>query len=190
MILFSGCGDERPAGRPPADSMGDGYSAPAQSAFAPIPPPTPASSSTRDPLLSEPGAMPTADPLLGSDSSANRDPLAQADPLRGRTMPTDHSHWLRGRIQGARLTVLLNGVREGAYSGVVDQDITMKLRRGVNTVSFLYEPRTADSSAQMSLLESEHDPPIPPLVSFQSTPQPFGASEFKSTTQTASFFAK
>ena len=111
-------------------------------------------------------------------------------------MPTDHSHWLRGRVQGARLTVLLNGVREGVYTGVVDRDITMTLRRGINSVSFVYAPSRADASAQMNLLESEHDPPIPPLAAFQSLPISRDpavseqATALRTTTQNFTFYAK
>jgi len=84
-------------------------------------------------------------------------------------MPTAHSHWLRGRLRDARVTVLLNGVRHGSFSGVLDQDITMKLRRGVNTVTFIYQPSAAGSAADLEVVESEHHPPIAPLVTFHST---------------------
>ena len=102
-------------------------------------------------------------------------------------MPTDHSHWLRGQVHGAQVTVLVNGIREGIYSGPVDRDITMKLRRGVNAVSFVYVPSRSDASAQMDLLESEHDPPIPPLARFHSTPS---AAEGLPVTQTVMFVAR
>lgn len=110
-------------------------------------------------------------------------------------MPTEHSHWLRGRVRDARLTVLLNGVRQGEYAGVVDQDITMKLRRGVNSVSFVFAPRRADASAQMDLVESEHNPPLPPLVRFQSAPSqdaavPESASSQAPAAQSFTFFAR
>ena len=105
-------------------------------------------------------------------------------------MATVHTHWLRGQVHGARLTILLNGIQEGEYFGMVDRDISMKLHPGINTVSFLYTPREQDASAQMSLLESEHDPPIPPLALFQSAPTPTGTLDFKPTTQQFSFFAK
>ena len=68
----------------------------------------------------------------------------------------------------------------------------MKLRRGINTVSFVYTPQDANSSAQMDLLESEHHPPIAPLASFQSLPPTEGAAEeigIKPTTQRFAFFA-
>lgn len=110
-------------------------------------------------------------------------------------MPTDHSHWLRGRVRDARLTVLLNGVRQGEYTGVVDQDITMKLRRGVNSVSFVFAPRRADASAQMDLVESEHNPPISPLVTFQSASSqdaavPESALSQAPAAQSFTFFAR
>lgn len=86
-------------------------------------------------------------------------------------MPTTHSHWLRGYLRDARVTVLLNGVRYKSYSGVIQgDDITMRLRRGVNTVAFVYQPHSAASAADLEIVESEHDPPIAPLVTFRKSP--------------------
>ena len=126
-----------------------------------------------DPLLSgyRSGFRPPTRCSAPMRTAAQNDPLAGSDPLKGRAMPTEHSHWLRGRIREARLTVLLNGVRQGEYSGVVDQDITMKLRQGSTRSRSSMRRASADASAQMDLLESEHDPPIAPLAAFQSLPQ-------------------
>jgi len=179
-MLLCGCGDDKPASKP---DQHPSASAPPAAALSPAPPPA------SDPLTTGSGTLSADDPLLGHSAPASRDPLAGDDPLKGRAMPTDHSHWLRGRVRNAHITVLLNGVREGDYAGVVDQDITMKLRRGINTVSFLYTPQQPDSSAQMELVESEHHPPIAPLASFQSLPQPSGATELKPTLQRFTFFA-
>ena len=192
-LLLSGCTNDQDVSNAPTGQAAHGYSPPAPAALAPVPAAPDSGAQSADPLLSgahSGGALPTADPLLPSNSPASSDPLIGSDPLKGRAMPTEHSHWLRGRMRDARLTVLLNGIRAGEYSGVVDQDITMKLRAGINSVTFLYAPRQADSSAQMDLLESEHDPPIPPLVTFQSAPVPDGATDFKPTTQSFTFFAK
>lgn len=109
-------------------------------------------------------------------------------------MPTAHSHWLRGRLRDARVTVLLNGVRHGSFSGVLDQDITMKLRRGPNTVTFIYQPRDAGSAADMEIVESEHQPPLAPLVTFRSAPVPAAGGDalggdMKPQTQTFPFVA-
>lgn len=185
VVLLSGCGDDKPYGGPDPN-QGSRYSPPAPTPVAESPAPAP----TPDPLLSGSSTIPTADPLLSQDKGTQGDPLIGSDPLQGRTMPTEHSHWLRGRVLNARLTVLLNGVREGDYAGFVDKDITMKLRHGINTVSFLYTPRQTDSSAQMDLLESEHDPPIAPLASFQSLPQMVGAAGVKTAAQRITFYAK
>lgn len=188
MLLLGGCGDDRPYSGP---SQSGGYSAPAPAPLAAVSPaPAPPSD---DPLVSGSSGIPTTDPLLPADKPAQTDPLAGSDPLKGPAMPTEHSHWLRGRVQNARLSVLLNGVREGDYDGLVDRDITMKLRRGINTVSFVYSPQDANSFAQMDLLESEHHPPIAPLASFHSLPQPQTEAgqpaDFKPTTQRFTFFA-
>lgn len=183
-LLLSGCGDDRPYSGPAPSQASASYSAPVPVAAAPPP--------SNDPLLSGGSVIPTSDPLLPHDTPAQADPLAGGDPLKGRTMPTEHSHWLRGSVQDARLTVLLNGIHEGDYDGLVDRDITMKLRRGINTVSFVYTPQNANSSAQMDLLESEHHPPIAPLASFQSRPRPDTAPEqagAEPTIQRFTFFA-
>ncbi len=194
-LVLSGCGDDKPySSQPP----GSGQTA-ASPTLAPLAAalPSPPSAQAPNPLLSGNGQA--DNPLLSSPGGGNpltqNNPLASRDPLHGPAMPTDHSHWLRGRVRDARLTVLLNGVRQGEYTGVVDQDITMKLRRGVNSVSFVYAPRGAEASAQMDLLESEHNPPIPPLVTFQSAPSqdaavPESASSSAPATQRFTFFAR
>ena len=194
-LLLSGCGDDKPYTGPPP---GSGRAA------------QPAVPSSAPPLLnaSAPAAQP-ANPLLSGGGSADnpllsssggnpltqKNPLVSGNALHGPVMPTDHSHWLRGRVRDARLTVLLNGIRQGEYTGVVDQDITMKLRRGVNSVSFVYAPRGTEASAQMDLLESEHDPPIAPLVTFRSTGSHDGAAledtpSAAPAAQSFSFFAR
>ncbi len=192
MVLLSGCGDDKPYSRPPPGSGKAAQPTVPPSPLAAAPPPaaqTPpllsGSGSADNPLLSSPGGNPLT----------QNNPLASGNPLHGPAMPTDHSHWLRGQVRDARLTVLLNGVRQGEYTGVVDQDITMKLRRGVNSVSFVFAPRRADASAQMDLVESEHNPPIPPLVTFQSAPfQDAAISEDTSSpapaAQSFTFFAR
>jgi len=183
-LILSGCGDDKPySGPDPSPPMS--YSSPPEVADdAPDP------SLPPDPLLSGlHGTTSSDNPLLGPSSFAPSDPLAGADPLKGRRMPTDHSHWLRGRVQGAKMTVLLNGIPDGEYQGFVDKDITMKLRAGINTVSFVYTPQKSDASARMDVLESEHHPAIAPLATFQSQSQPREATEFKETTQRFTFFA-
>lgn len=190
-LLLGGCGDDRPYSGPNPNQAGSNYSAPAPAAPMAAVSPAPTTPSD-DPLVSGSSGISTTDPLLPRDTPAQTDPLVGSDPLKGPAMPTEHSHWLRGRVQNARLSVLLNGIREGDYDGLVDRDITMKLRRGINTVVFVYTPQNASSSAQMDLLESEHHPPIAPLASFQSQPQMEGAvgeTGFKPTTQRFTFFA-
>ena len=46
----------------------------------------------------------------------------------------------------------------------------MKLRPGLNFVTFDYQPKSVNSSAQMEIVESEHTPPIAPLATFHSLP--------------------
>ena len=83
-------------------------------------------------------------------------------------MPTLHSHWLRGTVSGARVGVKVNGVSLGDISGPIDRDITMICRDGANTIAFTYTPSGAGAAqADFRVLESEHDVPVPPLVSFR-----------------------
>ncbi len=182
-LALAGCGDDKPVSDPGPPA----YQSPAPSPVAALPdPPKPVS----DPLLPQSG--PISDPLLQSDpllgTSRPSEAAPENDPLKGRAMPTEHSHWLRGRVQGAKLTVRLNGVHEGDYLGYVDKDITMKLRAGINTVSFEYTPRGASASARMDLLESEHHPPIAPLASFQSSPS--AKEDAKPMAEKLTFFAR
>jgi hypothetical protein len=168
---LAGCGDDRPYS-PPSGPPRRAQAAPT------VPPPAAA------PADSTPSGP--ADPLLGDAGQAPPDPLIGHDPLQGRAMPTAHSHWLRGRLRDAHVTVLLNGVRHGSFSGVLDQDITMKLRRGVNTVTFVYQPNAASSAADLEIVESEHHPPIAPLVTFRSAPG-LAASEGAPKPETKTF---
>ena len=131
-----------------------------------------------------------ADPLAGAGPLAPSDPLASSDPLAGDQsglptsvpiaadddplssepkMPTDHSHWLHGDISDAQVMVRLDGRPLGTFEGPVDKDITMRLRRGMNTISFTYTPQGSLATARLQVLESEHDPPIPPLATFRNT---------------------
>ncbi len=115
--------------------------------------------------------------------------MLSEDPMRGPKMPTNHSHWVRGRVRDAHVTVLLNGIRLGSYHSLVDQDVTMRLRKGVNSVTFIYLPDTPAATAQMEVVESEHTPPIPPLTTFLSPPTP-ADGKLAPVTQTFSFVAQ
>ncbi len=165
-LLLTGCGTDKPvAQRPPR-------------AYAPPQPAVVASADTApasaaDPLTASASdsTTPTTDPLIGNSGSRDKDPLAGSDPLKGPKMPTDHSHWLRGQVRDGHVSVSLNGIRLGDFSGFVDRDITMRLRAGINTVAFTYQPQSAQSSAVLDVLESEHTPPIPPLASFLRAPR-------------------
>ncbi len=165
-LVLTGCGADRPvpetpphayAPPPPAVSVSAADTAPA----APVDPLT-ASASDSTPS--------TADPLIGDAGGPDKDPLAGGDPLKGPQMPTGHSHWLRGRVRDGHVLVSLNGIRLGDFSGLVDRDITMRLRAGSNTVAFTFQPDSAQSAATLDVLESEHTPPIPPLATFDAAP--------------------
>lgn len=191
VFLLTGCGDDRPYTAPPPRPPRQVQAAPVNTPLASAPTgPTP--SGPPDPLM---GSAGQSDPLLGDAKPDSSDPLMGHDPLQGRAMPTAHSHWLRGRLRDARVTVLLNGVRHGSFSGVLDQDITMKLRRGVNTVTFIYQPNAAGSAADLEIVESEHHPPIAPLVTFHSESGPAasedtsGGNALKPVTKTLPFVA-
>ncbi|MCW3058913.1 MAG: hypothetical protein JWQ02_734 [Capsulimonas sp.] len=92
------------------------------------------------------------------------DPFLRQDISTG----TAHSHWLRGTIVNANVEVRLNSARVADFFSNTDKDISRNCRKGLNTVTFIYKPRGTDSSAKLSVLESEHDPPIAPLATFNS----------------------
>jgi predicted small lipoprotein YifL len=158
-LPLAGCGSDRPAYAPPAPAHAAG---PQSAARTPLIA-TDAPPRSGDPLDGG------GDPLLGENGGkpSTSDPLAGGDALAGPQMPTRHSHWLRGRLHAARMTVSLNGVRQPALPSVIDQDITMRLRAGVNTVTFDYQPEGTESSATMEVVEGEHTPDIAPLVTFR-----------------------
>ena len=85
-------------------------------------------------------------------------------------MPTQHSHWLKIAQFQSHITVRLNGVWYGEFYGAADRDITMSLQAGQNTITVTYQPQSPGSWMDLKVLESEHDPPIPPLVTFAITP--------------------
>ena len=176
LLLLTGCGDDRPYSGPPPG-------APRQARTRPAAPPVIAA-----PTAPAAGQM---DPLVGDMRPNAPDPLVGQDPLQGRAIPTAHSHWLRGRLRDARVTVLLNGVQHGSYSGLIDQDITMKLRRGANTVTFVYQPTAPGAAADLEVVESEHHPDIAPLVTFHGGAGGMqSGDEPKAVTQTFPFVAE
>lgn len=154
--------------------------------------------------LSGPGAhdaaaFPAADDALTRSPDAlapSPDALVQSsDTLAGRTvgqsMPTLHSHWLVGTIFNARVQVRVNGLFLGTFTSPQDRDITMKLRNGINTLTLAYTPLESTASAHLDVLESEHDPPIPPLATFRSPSFPAGPrAPLPTTTQTLTFLAR
>ena len=160
-LLLMGCGADRPVSETPSH------------AYAPPPPAvsvSAADTAPADPLTASDSTKSTADPLIGDAGGPDKDPLAGGDPLKGPQMPTNHSHWLRGQVRGGHVLVSLNSIRLGDFSGLVDRDITMRLRAGSNTVMFTFQPDSAQSAATLDVLESEHTPPIPPLATFDAAP--------------------
>ncbi len=161
LILLTGCGNDRPVYGPPPATPPDVQTAPSTGPEASAPstgPEASASSPPADPLAGDAGAGQPTDPFLASD------------PFQGKPMPTQHSHWLRGYVRNAHLTVFLNSMRLGTFYGPLDRDITMRLRKGSNSVTFIYQPGAANSATLLEIVEGEHDPPIAPLVSFQPAP--------------------
>jgi len=111
----------------------------------------------------------------------------------GALMPTEHTHWLRGDIFGARVYVTLNQRSLGPYQSHLDFQITSLCRKGINTIAFHYEPLQSMASAHLNVLESEHNPPIGPLVTFeQGMPgdTDLGASTGHPASQAYTFFAQ
>ena len=200
-LLLTGCDPGRPISQPPpmiqappppmadvsVDPLGGGADSSGGSAL-------PGGSPSPEGSGGAVGVPVVPDPMRSSADSAASPPdplLASGDPLKGPSMPTQHSHWLRGQVQDAAVIVLLNGVRQGSYRGVVDRDITMKLRPGLNFVTFDYQPKSANSSAQMEIVESEHMPPIAPLATFRSRPPVYDpVQSLPPVKQTYSFIAK
>lgn len=152
-----------------------------------------------DPLVGEDSLADDAD-TLGSDADdAKTDDTPPPDPLASTSvpMPTQHSHWLRGAISDALVSVSLNYVKMGDYYTTIDKDITMSCRKGENTITFTYTPFDTSSFATIDVLESEHTPPIAPLATFDSTVDAMpdatginaGGSTPKSVTKTYEFVA-
>lgn len=187
VLLLTGCGPDRPV----PETQPHAYAPPPSAAFAPT---DAAPSAPDDPLTASASdsTTSTADPLIGDAGGPAKDPLAGGDPLKGLKMPTDHSHWLRGHVRGGHVLVSLNGIRLGDFSGLVDRDITMRLRAGINTVAFTFQPDSMQSAATLDVLESEHTPPIPPLATFDAAPASAltATGRPKPQTQTFTFTAR
>lgn len=140
--------------------------------------------------LNKPTA-PSSAPPVSSDDVLAQNPDTLADTAPGQQMPTAHSHWLRGSIFNARVQVRINGLFLGTFTSPQDRDITMKLRPGINTIALAYTPLTSTASARLFILESEHDPPIPPLATFRSPlPAATPSAPLPTTTQTFTFLAR
>jgi len=209
--LLAGCADDAP---PPHHFAGAVSRAPhgvpsarspaVVAAFVPAAQP-PDALEAPDGLLAGAGqnaAAPSVVPLTGQSlpsaatPSSSDDALAQtsdtlAGSAPGQKMPTEHSHWLKGSIFNARVIVRVNGLFLGTFTSPQDRDITMKLRGGINTLTLAYTPLASTASAHLDILESEHDPPIPPLATFRS---PLSAASpsapLQTTTQTLTFLAR
>ena len=196
-LLLSGCGDDNSVSRQTPPQKQAGSYAPVAPA-PPLPAPEPAAQTsdpltqTPDPLLSGStgsGDAAPADPLLGHD------PLAQRDLLQGRSMPTDHSHWLNTESSNARISISLNGSRLSTYQPSGTQDVTMKLNPGPNTLTVVYTPDSVRSWGSVTLTEGEHQGQAIPLVIFRRAPLGPSAvmddsAALKPTTQSFTFFAK
>ncbi len=65
----------------------------------------------------------------------------------------------------------------------------MRMHKGLNTVTFTYQPLVSTASANLNILESEHDPPIAPLASFRTSLPASGDTE-SPITQTFTFIAQ
>ncbi len=186
MTALAGCDDapQRIAYNPPQGGGGVPTSSTAPPVFSTPPPPAPT-----DPLIA--GTDPLTgggDPLTSHSNAAvsySHNPLtADVDPqgyaldkmpnaardalLSSPRMSTGHSHWATGQVFNATVTVTVNNVRLGVFNYPFDRDITSRCHPGVNQVTFEYKPKTNTSSAHVNILESEHSPPIAPLVVFNS----------------------
>lgn len=128
----------------------------------------------KDPLLGDTGSH--HDALLSGSDPSGTDPLTvhtSPDPLAHpsqTTMPTAHSHWIRGSIVNASVEIVLNGSHYGTFRTFMDRDITMSLHKGINSITFIYTPQTSGSSTQLSVIEGEHVAPMPPLATFSVLP--------------------
>jgi len=162
LLLLTGCGDDRPYTPPPPRPPRQAQAAPADRPSAAAPAySTPAG--PPDPLVGDAGQAPP-EPLAGHD------PLTSSDPLQGRAMPTKHSHWLNAEMWQARVTVLLNGARLGGAIAPGTQDVTMRMRPGVNTLTVIYEPRDESSWGSVTLSEGEHEARAVVLAAFRRAP--------------------
>lgn len=208
--LLAGCGDDAPvsparlSAAPPVPRRA--YSAvPRPSVTAPVPTAqTPDALEASDGLLSGTGQDAAASATVPLNTPAGPPPTPPADiadaltqssdPLAGsvpsQRMPTQHSHWLRGPIFNAHVVVRVNGLFLGTFTSPQDRDITMKLRGGINTLTLAYTPLASTASAHLDILESEHDPPIPPLATFRSPlSPPTPRAPLQTTTQALTFLA-
>jgi len=145
----------------------------------------------RDPLVADDPLSISKDTFAEpTDDTPPADPLATTDVV----MPTKHSHWLRGAISGATVSVSVNHVKVGDFAATIDKDITMRCRKGYNAVTFTYTPFEKSAFATVDVLESEHNPPIAPLASFDSTvdaiPDASALDTDKPTTKTFQFVAE
>jgi hypothetical protein len=152
-----------------------------------------------DPLVADAGGdapvgTEHTDPLT-ADQGTDDLLLKNAEGVGHVQMPTEHSHWLRGDVSNGSCTVYVNGSEVasivGSVDGHIDKDITMHLHPGSNSATFNFMPSGQNSFAELDILESEHNPPIPPLATFdtESLPNPEASGRARSETQSFVFTA-
>ena len=170
-LLTAGCGADKPVedgGQPQQQFYGSSHkSGITPAALAPT------ASTAGDPLVAADQLASGADGVSksASDASGGASSLDGGDLLgSGPKMPTQHSHWLTVAQYDAHVTFQLNGVGLGGYAASGPTDITMKCHPGLNTLTLVYEPLSARSWMNLLVEESEHDPPIQPLILFHQNP--------------------
>ncbi len=124
-----------------------------------------------DPLAEAPDPSKDAGSITSGIGETPADPgahAAEVEKLKALKPGTIYPHWLHGNIINGHVVVTLNGLRLGNYTGPVDVDVGLKLNKGMNTITFDYQPETATAAATLDLLEVNHDPPIGPLASLRT----------------------
>jgi hypothetical protein len=135
-------------------------------------------------VATAPAAAPADPTLAGPDPlAAGGDPLASGDPLshsnydgKGDALSGAKNdyllYWVVGSVQQGSVSISVNGVSIGTFTGNVDKEISMYCHDGANTVTITHHGAGGSlAAAHFDVLDGNSPKGSPPVLTYDSTQQ-------------------